>query len=127
MDEITPKTFNLFGAVRGTGYKAGTYKVNGRLRALTDKDAGIIRQIDRVMLRLICQNYEAMIKLAGGNDPEALIDATWSCFGPVRLLAWGEGEYQIKMPGDIEVKFSLNAYDEHIFREYASLVKRISK
>lgn len=114
---INPKDFDL----RRTGYKVpATYKG----QALGHKEEALIRQMDRLLLRIVCQNYDAAIACGDGtNEPEVLLNVVWSWMAPVFFTNGFEGDYQIKLPQG-EAKFSITQWDSALVAQYKEMCKR---
>ncbi len=117
-------------ATRGKGYHEGIYQLSVTPDAactfkLGSKEMSLIRQLDRLLLRVVCQNYEAMLSMAESDDPELLLDMAWSVLAPARFAGGLEGEYQVRFPNGRQVGYGLSQWDETLIRQYNDLLLAI--
>lgn len=134
MEYITESHRNLVHRslknTRSTGYREGVYHLSIAPDAafeakLGTREMSLIRQLDRLLLRVVCQNYDAVLSMARTNDPEKLLEMAWSVLAPARFAGAMEGDYEVRFPNDRVVQYSLSQWDESILKQYTQLLKSI--
>ena len=92
---------------------------------LASRDNAVTRQILRLLLRLVCQNFDSARTVAGSDDPSDLLDAAFSWIKAVTFggVSISRGCFELSIDG-VEVSFELSAWEETLLQKYKDLCER---
>lgn len=117
---------SIASQVRATGYRSGFYQGERGLVQVGARDASTIRQMDRLFLRITCQNYEAFEREAGGHEPEALFAVAAQVLKTAALANYVEGDYVLTLKSGGEVRYTLSTFDHLLISQWESVLKRLN-
>ncbi len=89
------------------------------------EEAVLLRQVDRLLQRVVDRNRQVFDTLVGSDDPDVLLDRAWFVLEPVRCVHYAEGEYELRFPGDQIVRYYFTSWDCELLRRYDELLKRV--
>jgi len=120
----------ILGITRSESYREGVYRltISGGKSitvSLGAAQVSLIRQLHRLLWRVVHENWEHMLDLAGTDGREKLLALAWNALEPARFLGGSEGDYEVKLPGGPAVGYSLNEEDERLLKAYDRLLSRI--
>lgn len=116
---------SLITDIRTTDYHSGFYQGERGLVGVGARDAATVRQMDRLYLRIICQNYEAFEREAGGHESEALFVVAAEVLKTAALAGYVEGDYVLTLKSGGRVRFTLSMFDQVLINQWEEVLKRL--
>lgn len=113
-----------------TGVSRGIYEVTLELEGAAPVEielieAVLIRQIDRLLQRVVDQNRRVLAAVAGSDAPRTLLEQAWLALEPVRRSGFEDNEYEVELPGERQVSYSITEWDASMLRRYVDLLDRV--
>ena len=130
-DERRDHLWNLLRAVPWRGHERGLYAIElpsgeSIIVPLEVKDLVVIQQVRRLLDRIVEENAEA-IELALSDDDEACPRAVaWYLLSPVRAVGYGEGEYEVTLPGGVVLSYEVTSWDAMLLQRLDLFLAKVA-
>lgn len=130
-DERRDAIREALSLVRRSGYERGVFEVElgpaRRLRVVvSSRDVPVLQQIDGLLAGIVEQNAEELVEASGSDDPDDLLGVAWFALAPVRSVGYGDGEYSIRLPGNIVVRYSASLWDAMVLQRFDAFLDRVA-
>jgi hypothetical protein len=89
------------------------------------EDAVLLRQVGRLLQRVVDENQEALRAVAGSAEPRRLLGAAWAALEPVRCVGYADGGYQVKLHEGRVVTYYVTEWDGALLRRHDALLGRV--
>jgi hypothetical protein len=89
------------------------------------EDAVLLRQVHRLLQRVVDENQEALRATAGSAEPRRLLGAAWAALEPVRCVGYADGGYQVKLAQGRVVTYYVTEWDGTLLRRHDELLERV--
>lgn len=89
------------------------------------EDAVLLRQVNRLLQRVVDENQEALRAVAGSPEPRRLLGAAWAALEPVRCVGYADGGYQVKLEEGQVVTYYVTEWDAALLRRHDELLDRV--
>lgn len=89
------------------------------------EDAVLLRQVNRLLQRVVDENPEALRGVAGSAEPRRLLGAAWAALEPVRCAGYADGGYQVKLHQGGVVTYYVTEWDGALLARHDELLDRV--
>ena len=115
---------------RWEGYQTGLYEIEMGEGAVIQVDVGgdenaVLQQINRFMERVIEENADAMVDIAGGTDEDELMEVAWEAINPIRVEGYERGDYQVIYNDESTIDYTATQRDAAALLRYDQLLLRV--
>lgn len=93
--------------------------------SLSSRDVSTIRGLRDLLWRVARGSREQVGELSGSDERARLLSVAWSLLEPARFLGGAEGDYEVTLPSDRVVRYSLSESDETLLGDYEVLLRRV--
>ena len=127
---ITAARAAIVGGPRWQGVERGVYEIAlvGGARVEIDlTDAVLMRQTDRLLQRVVDENYEALSAVACCAEPARLLALAFEAVTVARGVGYVDGSYRVHLRGGRVVEFYVTSWDCSLLRRYDELLGRVAE
>lgn len=89
------------------------------------EEAVLIRQVDRLLQRVVDENRSAFVAVVGADAPRALVDKAWQLLEQAQSICYVDGRYQVMLDSTKVVSFYLTEWDGALLERYDRLLRKV--